>query len=209
MQHLKCQRLVTKALIQFRRGCQPLSQSNKSTSQKHLFWGCRAEQGKNLWNYPEKRKERQSLKNDFENLLVRFPRWRPAGSWSWSSCGTRRRTPAGPRCPWWAILNRAFLIPDIFYLTHSISDGCFFIFSLLQIKGVYLNLIYSNMASTVGSWDPSYLIWVPSYLIRYLMGKASFEFFSPEFADDDNTVAKVDVLLPRPKNGRPLIDDAL
>ena len=46
-------------------------------------------------------------------------------------------------------------------------------------------------------------------LILYLMGRASFEFFSPEFADDDNTVAKVDVLLPRPKNGRPLIDDAL
>ena len=41
------------------------------------------------------------------------------------------------------------------------------------------------------------------------MGRASFEFFSPEFADDDNTVAKVDVLLPQPKNGRPLIDDAL
>ena len=65
---------------------------------------------------------------------------------------------------------------------------------LLQIKDVYRNLIYSNMASTVGS---------------YLMGKASFEFFSPEFADDDNTVAKVDVLLPRPKNGRPIIEDSL
>ena len=116
MQHLKCQRLVTKALIQFRKAAS-LSQQQINISETFvLMLQNRAKRQKSL-------EKRETMKDDFENLLVRFPRWRPVGSWSLWSCGTRRRTPAGPRCPWWAILNRAFLIPDILDLTHSISDG--------------------------------------------------------------------------------------
>ena len=41
------------------------------------------------------------------------------------------------------------------YIDQTKKDPDVYFSSPLQIKGFYVNLVYSNMASTFGSWDPS------------------------------------------------------